>query len=135
MDEEIKDTTQKADNPAKKSAKKESKGEAQAILKNVWKYIWMFRGAIISIPVLVIAIKEAFRNAAVLPEKVGLNIQATGYFGMTVPRSTAVVVPLLVTIGCVLMATFTKRPLYPWLVSIFSLVLPWVIWAINNYPI
>lgn len=135
MDEEIKDTTKEAPSSTKKSAQKKSNGKTQVILKNVWKYIWMFRGAIISIPVLVIAIKEAFRNAATLPEKVGLNIQATGQFGMTVPRSTAVVVPLLITIGCALMASLTKRPLYPWLISIFSLVLPWVIWAINNYPI
>lgn len=119
----------------KKAASKKSDSKVWVILKAVWKYVWMFRGFLISIPVLVIAIKEAFRNAATLPEKVGLNIQATGEFGMTVTRSAAVMTPLLLTIACILMATFTKRPLFPWLVSIFSLLLPWVIWIINNYPV
>lgn len=118
----------------KKSASKKEASKAIVILKAVWKYVWMFRGLLISIPVLVIAIKEAFRNASTLPEKVGLNIQATGEFGMTVSRSAAVMTPLVLTIACILMATFTKRPLFPWLVSIFSLLLPWVIWIINNYP-
>ena len=119
----------------KKSAPKKSGDQSKTTLKTIWKYVWMCRGAIISIPVLVIAISLAFCNASVLPDNVGLNIQATGEYAMTVSRSVAVMIPLLVTFGCTLLATFTKRPLFPWLVSIFTLVLPYLILIVNNYPI
>ena len=139
MDEENKvsarNTTSSKKSEAKKASSKQSNTKTKEILKVIWKYVWMFRGAIISIPVLVIAIKQAFSNASTLPEKVGLNIQSTGEFGMMVSRSSAVLTPLLITIACILMATFTKRPLFPWLVSIFSLLLPLLIWVTNNYPI
>ena len=119
---------------AKKNVANSPENKVLAVLKAIWRYIWMFRGVIISVPVLVLAIGQAFRNAARLPETVGLNIQATGEYAMTVARSTAVVLPLLVTIGCILLTCFTKRPLFPWLISIFTLVLPILIWFINIYP-
>ena len=67
-------------------------------------------------------------------EKVGLNLQATGDFAMTWNRPVAVLVPLLVTFGCILLTCFSKRPLFPWLVSIFTLAIPMLIWFINVYP-
>lgn len=118
----------------KKSNQTQSDNKTLAALKKIWRYIWMFRGAIISVPVLVVAISQAFCNASRLPETVGLNIQATGEYAMTVARPTAVVIPLLVTIGCILLTCFTKRPLFPWLISIFTLVIPILIWIINIYP-
>lgn len=135
MSEENMSNSQNTDDSAKKPTAKQSSGKNETTARKVWKYIWKFRGAIISIPVLVFAISQAFRNASILPDTVGLNIQATGEYAMTVSRSVAVVVPLLVTIGCTLMATFTKRPLFPWLISIFTLVLPVLIWVINSYPV
>ena len=127
MNKEIKSTEKKV------SAKKPGK-QAGPVLKRIWNIVWMCRGVFISLPVLWIAIVQAFRNASRLPETVGLNIQATGEFALSVSRSTAVVVPLLITIGCILMTCLTKRNLFPWLISVFSLVLPVLIWFINIYP-
>ena len=134
MNEDLKSTNNKTPVSSKKAGSKKSGNDFWTVLKAIWRYIWMFRGAIISLPVLVFSIRQAFHNASVLPETVGLNIQATGEYAMTVSRSTAVVLPLLVTIGCILLTCFTKRPLFPWLISIFSLVLPVLIWVINIYP-
>lgn len=132
MNEEKKSVNKKT--AAKKCNTTQSDHKTLTVLKAIWHYIWMFRGAIISVPVLVLAIGQAFRNASRLPETVGLNIQATGEYAMTVARPTAVVIPLLVTIGCILLTCFTKRPLFPWLISIFTLVIPVLIWFINIYP-
>lgn len=133
MNEEKKVVKKTAASP-KGNTPKQSESKLWPVLKTIWHYIYKFRGIVISLPVLVVAIWEAFLNASRLPERVGLNLKATGEFAMTVTRSTAVLIPLLVTIGCILMTCFTRRTLFPWLISIFSLVLPLLIWIINIYP-
>jgi len=134
MNEEKKNMNKKSAASAKKTGSKQSDQKVLTVLKTSWRYIWMFRGVVISLPVLVVAISQAFKNASRLPETVGLNIQANGEYAMTVARPTAVVLPLLVTIACILLTCFTKRPLFPWLISIFTLVIPVLIWVINIYP-
>ena len=131
---EDKKSVEKTQNVRKKQTFTKPKGNFWSVVKSVWHYIYTFRSIIISLPVLAIAIGEAFRNATRLPEMVGLNIQATGAYGMTVTRATAVVAPLLITIGCILLTCFSKRTLFPWLISIFTLVLPVLIWITNIYP-
>ena len=69
-----------------------------------------------------------------LAETVGINIQATGEYAQTVSRSVAVLGPLAVTAVCLLMVFISRKVLYPWLISLFSLVLPLVVWLTNNLP-
>ena len=104
------------------------------VMKAIWHYIYMFRAVIISLPVLAVAIWQAFVNASRLPEMVGINLLATGEYATIIPRTTAVLIPLLVTVGCILLTCFSKRILFPWLISAFTLVLPWLIWITNIYP-
>lgn len=134
MDKDKKSTKRNTPAPAEKARTEKSGKSGGSVLKKIWHYVWMCRGVIISLPVLAVAIWQAFLNASRLPETVGLNIQATGEYAMTVSRPTAVVVPLLITMACILMTCLTKRNLFPWLISVFSLVLPVLIWVINIYP-
>ena len=103
-------------------------------LKTIWNYIYKFRGLVICLPVIVVAIILAFQNAGRLPETVGIELLATGAFATQVSRTTAVLAPLGITGLCVVLTCFSKRTLFPWLISIFSLVLPILIWLINIYP-
>lgn len=118
--------------PAKAERKSDSK--AWPVMKKICKSIYMLRGVIVSIPVVVVAIIIALKNAARLPETVGIEILATGDYGTTVTRTTAVLIPLAITGLCVLLTIISKRTLFPWLVSAFSLVLPFLIWFTNIYP-
>ena len=117
-------------------AKTKSKNDSKAwsVIKTICKYIYKFRGVIISIPVVVIAIILGFMNAGRLPETVGLELLATGEFGMSVSRITAVLAPMGITGLAVLMTLLSKRTLFPWLISVFTLVLPVLIWLTNIYP-
>lgn len=115
------------------SPKPES-GKVWAVIKKIWKYIYMFRGVIISLPVAVMGIILAFKNAGRLPETVGIELLATGEFATTISRTTAVLIPLAVTGVCILLTCVTKRTLFPWIISAFSLVLPVLIWLTNIYP-
>ena len=121
--------TKNAPKPEKKSQRAKGKG-----LKTFWKYIYMFRGVLISIPIAVVAIILAFKNAGRLPETVGIELLATGEFATTVSRTTAVLIPMAMTGLCIVLTCISKRMLFPWLVSLFSLVLPLLIWLTNIYP-
>ena len=73
-------------------------------------------------------------NLANLPEEVGINLLANGQYEYLISRGLAVMAPLVVTGACLVMMWFSRRTIYPWLISIFSLVLPWLIWITNVFP-
>ena len=111
------------------------------ILKKIWHYVkiggqWVYklRSVILSIPVIIAAISLAIDNAARLPVFVGINMQANGEYAMMIERNVAVMVPLLITIGSLLMMFLSRKVLYPWLISVFSLVVPILLWITNIFP-
>ena len=73
-------------------------------------------------------------NMAQLPEEVGINLLANGEYEYLVSRGLAVMAPLAVTGVCILMMWMSRRTIYPWIISIFSLVLPLLIWVTNVFP-
>lgn len=97
--------------------------------------MWIFRlrKVLLSIPVLVAAIYLAVQNMKLLPEQVGINLLSTGDFAQTISRSAAVVGPLGLTALCLLLMVISRKTIYPWLISIFTLVLPVLIRLTNVY--
>ena len=104
------------------------------ILALIWRYIARFKRLIIAIPVAVGAVYMALWNMDRLPAKVGLGLQLDGTFDYMIPREIAVLGPIAVTALCLLLMFCSKRTLTPWLVSVFTLVLPIWIWIINVFP-
>jgi hypothetical protein len=104
------------------------------ILALIWRYIVRFKRIIIAIPVAIGAVYLALWNMDRLPSKVGFGIQLDGTFDYMVTREIAVLGPIAVTALCLLLMFCSKRTLTPWLVSVFSLVLPILIWVINAFP-
>ena len=98
--------------------------------------IWLFRlrKIVLAVPVVYFALKMAAYNSAHLPEEVGINLLSTGEFAMTVARSLAVTTPLALTVACLLLMFCSRKALYPWAISIFTLALPIVILVSNLYP-
>ncbi len=104
------------------------------IIRLIGNLIYRLRKVIMSIPVIYYAITFGVYNAKYLPERVGLVLQSNGEFAQTVSRSLAVMGPLGVTAACLLLMFCSRRTLYPWLISIMSLLLPILILLLNNYP-
>ena len=113
-------------------SKKNQKLDTQK-LKSFWKWAYRLRSVILAIPVAAIAAFLAIYNEATLPSKVGINLQANGEYAQMVSREVAVFGPLAVTAVCLLMTFCSKKVLYPWLISLFSLVLPLVILLTNAF--
>ena len=104
------------------------------VLAAIGKWIYRLRGFFMAVPVALAALFLASRNMARLPEEVGINLLANGQYEYLISRGLAVMVPLLVTGVCLLMMWLSRRTIYPWIISIFSLVLPWLIWITNVFP-
>ena len=113
------------DTPWKKTCK---------VLKGICLWTYRLRRFIMAIPVVWFALKLADYNRQNLPEQVGLNIQVNGTYETMIERNLAIYGPLGVTLACLALMFFTRRARYPWIISVFTLVLPILIWFTNYYP-
>ena len=130
--QEYRDNIEEEEKPVKKG---------NDVFQKIWKVIRMIgnliyrlRKVIMAIPVVYYAIVFGVYNAKYLPDRVGLVLQSNGEFIQTVSKSIAVMGPLGVTAACLLLMFCSRRTLYPWLISIMSLLLPMLILLLNNYP-
>lgn len=104
------------------------------VLAGIGKWIFHLRGAFMAIPVVLVALSLATRNMARLPEEVGINLLPNGQYEYLISRGLAVLVPLIVTGVSLIMVFLSRRTIYPWIISIFTLILPWVIYITNVFP-
>ena len=96
--------------------------------------LFRLRKVVMAVPVVYAAWKLASYNRANLPEQVGINLQSSGEFAQMISRDAAVMGPLGLTVACLLLMLCSRKALYPWAISIFTLVLPLLILISNLYP-
>lgn len=117
-------------------SKQEKRIDRQSVMekaKTMGKRAYNMRSVLMALPVIVIAIIQAIVNIAKLPSKVGLDMLASGEFQFLVGKGLAVMGPLILTCLCLLLMFCSKKILYPWLISVFSLMLPIVLWLTNSF--
>ena len=100
----------------------------------VWDYILQYKKLFLAAPVAAMAVILAIQNLFKLPALVGFIQQANGDFEVGIIREVAVLGPLVITALCLLLMFASKRTLTPWLVSVFSLILPLLILITNTFP-
>lgn len=98
--------------------------------------VWLFRlrKFVMAAPVVYFALRIAAYNFEHLPETVGIDLQASGEFAQTISRGLAVMGPLGLTLACLLLMFCSRKAMYPWAISIFTLALPLLILLSNAYP-
>lgn len=99
-----------------------------------WNYVTKFKKLFLAAPVATMALVMAIVNLIKLPALVGFGLQGNGEFSFELIREIAVVGPLAVTAICLLLMFASKRTLTPWMVSVFSLLLPLMILITNTFP-
>lgn len=104
------------------------------IMRIIGQVIYHLRKVVMAIPVIYYAVKLAAYNAANLPEVVGLNIQSNGIYAENISRTVAVNAPLVLTGGCLALMFLSRKTVYPWVISIFSLIVPIMLLITNIYP-
>lgn len=98
--------------------------------------LWLFRlrKLVLAAPVVYYALKLAEYNREHLPEQVGINLQATGEFAQYISRNLAVMGPLALTGGCLVLMFCSRKAMYSWAISVFTLALPLLLLLSNAYP-
>ena len=98
--------------------------------------VWLFRlrKPVMAAPVAIYAIKIARYNMEHLPEEVGINLQSTGEFAQMISRNMAVMGPLALTFACLLLMFCSRKAMYSWAISVFTLTLPLLLLISNVYP-
>lgn len=98
--------------------------------------VWGFRlrKFVMAAPVAYYALKIAGYNRQHLPEQVGISLQSTGEFAQMISLDMAVNGPLALTFACLLLMFCSRKAMYSWAISIFTLALPLVILLTNAYP-
>lgn len=104
------------------------------ICEEVGVYLFHFRKLLLCLPVVFASIYLARVNWTQLPDQVGLSLMANGQFAQLVAKEVAVYGPMGVTAVCLLLMVCSRRALYPWLISVFTLVLPILILVTNVFP-
>ena len=106
----------------------------ETIFGKIIMVLYRLRKVVLAAPVVYYALKLAAYNREYLPELVGLNLQASGEFALQISRQLAILGPLAVTAGCLIMMFLSRKALHSWAISVFTLILPVVLLLSNQYP-
>ena len=109
-------------------------GKINHVINLIGTWLFRLRKFVMAAPVVYYALKLAAYNREHLPELVGINLQSTGEFAQYISRNMAVMGPLALTLGCLVLMFCSRKAMYSWAVSIFTLVLPPLLLLSNVYP-
>lgn len=105
-----------------------------SVINTVGTWLFRLRKPVMAAPVVYYALKLAAYNSSHLPEQVGIDLQSTGEFAQTIGRELAVMGPLCLTLACLLLMFCSRKAMYAWAISIFTLTLPLLLLLSNTYP-
>ena len=103
------------------------------IVSTTWACHFKYRKILLAVPVVIAAIYLAMRGLAQLPDAVGVILNTQGMFSVSISKGTAVWGSFGITMLCVALMCLSRKVLYPWLVSWFSLALPILLMALNYF--
>lgn len=106
----------------------------ESILGKIIMVCYHLRKIVMAVPVVLAALRLAAYNTAHLPDQVGLFLQNNGSFSQMIDKSLAVTGPLVLTCACLFLMQFSRRAMYAWFISIFTLTLPVLLLVSNIYP-
>ena len=107
----------------------------ESVFGFIFKWMFRLRKIVMAAPVAWLAVKLALENAQRLPEMVGFNFQSNGQYAMLISRNYAVWGPVGVTAFCLVLMFCSRKTVFPWVISIFTLVLPYLIWLVNLFQV
>ena len=101
-------------------------------IKQACHFIYKFRAIFLVVITIIAALLMANYCKAKLPESVGIDLQSDGSFSKYITRDQAVNSSFLLTALSLIFVLISKKTLYPWLISLFTFVIPILI-VVTNY--
>lgn len=113
---------------------KEVSGKVGHVMGIIGKVLYHMRKIFLAVPVVWAAVRMYGYAMDHLPETVGVLLQESGDYAYLLARETAAMGCMAVTALCLLLMFCSRRTIYPWIISIFSLVLPLLLIVTNVFP-
>ena len=113
---------------------KDGCAKAKPVLSVIGKILYHLRKVVLAAPVVYALVRLYAYAKEQLPEEVGLLLQENGEYAYMIAKDTALNGCVIVTAACLLMMILSRRTIYPWIISVFSLVLPFVLILTNVFP-
>ena len=105
-----------------------------AYFKKNWRLSFELRKVVMAIPVVIAMLSLANECRQRLPEMVGINLLANGDFEQLIARETAISATMAITVICLVFMFLSRKTVYPWLISLMSLLLPILLIVTNIFP-
>lgn len=115
-------------------AKVKAVNKINRVINAIGMWLFRLRKFVLAAPVVYYALKLAQYNQTHLPEQVGINLQSTGEFAQYIGRNLAVMGPLALTASCLILMFCSRKAMYSWAISVFTLALPLLLLISNLYP-
>ena len=100
----------------------------------IGKVLFHTRKIFLTIPVVWASIKMYAFAMEHLPENVGVWLLESGAYQFTLSRESSLMSCMAITAICLVMMFCSRRTILPWVVSLFTLVLPLLLIVTNMYP-
>lgn len=100
----------------------------------IGKVLYHLRKVFLTVPVVLLALRVFNEAKARLPEDVGFLLEENGAYRYVTDRGTALSVCMAITAGCLVMMFCSRKVIYPWLISLFTLALPILLVVTNMFP-
>ena len=100
----------------------------------IGKVLFHMRKIFLTLPVLWAAFKVYTYAKEMLPEDVGVWLLESGDYQFMLDREASLMSCLAVTAVCLGLMFLSRRTILPWIVSLFTLVLPIMLVITNMYP-
>lgn len=106
----------------------------EMVVGKIGNAIIYMRKVLLTIPVVLLAMRVFVYAREELPQEVGLILQESGDFKYMLDRDAAMIVCAAITGACLILMYLSRRTIYPWIISIFTLVLPLFLIVSNMFP-
>ena len=104
------------------------------VLATIGKVLYHLRKIFMAIPVVIVGMKVFVYAKEKLPAEVGLLLQETGGYQYLLDRDTALSCCMVITGACLLLMYLSRKTIYPWIISLFTLILPLFLVISNMFP-
>ena len=113
---------------------KEIWAKIERVFGIIGKVLYHLRKVFLTVPVVLLALRVFNECKERLPEDVGFLLQEGGTYRYVTDRGTALSVCMAITAGCLVMMFCSRKVVYPWLISLFTLLLPVLLVITNMFP-
>ena len=100
----------------------------------IGKVLFHLRKIFLAVPVVWAAFRMYAYAMEHLPENVGVWLLENGEYQYNLARESALMSCMAVTAAGLVLMFCSRRTIYPWIISIFTLVIPVLLIVTNMYP-